>query len=84
MILSVLGKLRRLHGVCQANGLRTLNLDEVLVKPGQNAEVGTCCRDACVQKPATPAPVLPLLRLCCRFCCLVGCAFPFFLGWDVY
>lgn len=40
MILSVLGKLRRLHGVCQANGQRTLNLEEVLIKPGSNIEVG--------------------------------------------
>ncbi len=37
--VSVLGKMRRLHGVCQANGQRTLNLDDALLKPGAKYEV---------------------------------------------
>ncbi|GAB4815982.1 hypothetical protein N2152v2_003028 [Parachlorella kessleri] len=47
--VSVLGKMRRLHGVCQANGQRTLNLDDALLKPGAKYEEEDARQGAALQ-----------------------------------
>ncbi|KAL4419788.1 hypothetical protein ABPG75_006886 [Micractinium tetrahymenae] len=63
-ILTVLQKMRRLHSVAQANGQRTISIDDMLTQPGQEkkdaerqlAIEATCAAHLAAAAAATAAP----------------------------